>query len=511
MSNQISDNKRIAKNAIFLYVRMIVIMAISLFTTRETLRILGIEEYGLYNVVAGVVVLLAFLKTSLIRASQRYLSYDIGKGDVKQIAKTFSMSVNANLCISLVVIFLAETVGLWFVNTYLKIPEERYVAANIVYQLSILTFLVDITRVTFNSAIISYERMSFYAYISVVEAILKLLVVYFLSLSGFDKLLVYSFLLLCVSLVILVCYILYCYYNFQTCRYHRIWDKNYFYELVSFSGWSMLTGVANISARQGGNIVLNIFIGLLANASYGIANQVSHAVYSFSQSFQTAFSPQITKLYAANDKNQLYTLIFRSSLASYYLMLLIAIPFTFKMDSILGLWLNEVPKYAAGFCIWMMIYELIDAFQSPLIQLVYSTGRIKVFMILQSVIILLNLPLSIYCLYLGMPAYTVLAIRVLLNVLTTVVRVKYIMTITDFPLVDYLNKVVARITVVTVLSLIASYILSFLISSSSLIDTIMFLIFCALTILTIVAFIGFTRTDRNAVFSMLVHRIIKRR
>lgn len=505
--NRVSDNKRIAKNTIFLYIRMIVIMVISLFTTREILRILGVEDYGVYNVVAGIVVLFAFLRSALIRASQRYLSYDIGIGDENRIRKTFSMSLNANLCISFVVVVLAETVGFWFVNTYLKIPEEKLLAANIVYQFSILTFIIDITRITFNSAIISYERMSFYAYISIVEAVLKLLIVYFLTLSDYDKLITYAFLLFCVSLIIMICYIVYCNRSFYACRYEKVWDKNYFRELMSFSGWSMLSGVANLSARQGGNIILNIFSGLAANASFGIASQVSHAVFSLSESFQSAFAPQITKLYAVNENKALFSLINRTSLASYYLMLILMVPFIFKVDSILGIWLDKVPEYAAGFCIWMMVYELIDASQAPLIQLIYSTGRIKGYTIWLSSLVLLNIPLSLLLLYLGASVYVVLIMRAAINFVTAVIRVIYIKTLVDFSITEFFINVVTKIVVSTFLALLLSYIFTFLFSSSSLVKDIIYLVFSFVGTFSVIALFGISRNERKAILYMIENKM----
>ena len=330
--NTISDNKRIAKNTIFLYFRVVVIMAITLFTSREILRILGVDDFGIYNVVGGVVILLAFLQTGLTSAFQRYLAYDIGRGDEEQVNKTFCMSVNANLCIVIVIVFLAETLGLWFVKNQLFIPEERMSTALIVYHFSVLTFVLTILRIPYNSAIVAYERMSFYAYISIAESVLKLGIVYLLVISSADKLYLYAILLTIVSALILFLYFLYCFNHINTCRYHYYWNTSYFRELLSFSGWSMLAGVANVSAQQGGNILLNIFSGLSANASYGVANQVSHAVYAFSQNFQVAFNPQIIKLFAARGYTDLYQLVFRSSLASFYLMLIVAVPFISEVE-----------------------------------------------------------------------------------------------------------------------------------------------------------------------------------
>ena len=476
-------------------------MAITLFTSREILRILGVDDFGIYNVVAGVVVLLAFLQTGLTSAFQRYLAYDIGRRDEEQVNRTFCMSVNANLCIVLIIVLLAETAGLWFVNTQLFIPEDRMSTAIIVYHFSVLTFVLTILRIPYNSAIVAYERMSFYAYISIVESVLKLVIVYLLVLSSADKLYLYAILLMVVSALILFLYFLYCFNFIKTCRYHYYWNKNYFNELLSFSGWSMLAGVANVSAQQGGNILLNIFSGLSANASYGIANQVSHAVYAFSQNFQVAFNPQITKLFAARSYTYLYQLVFRSSLASYYLMLIVAVPFILQIDFVLDLWLDKVPEYASGFCILMTLYQLVDAFQAPINTLIYASGKVKIYNMWLSAMIFFNLPISYLLLKLGLTVYYVFIIRVSLNVLTAIVRIWYMKSLMQFPTIRYLREVLLKASTITFLSFGLSIFICLIVNNGFL----KLLISALITLLVIVMW-GFSKNDR-----MIVWAFIKRK
>ena len=505
----VSDNKRIAKNAIFLYVRMIVMMVISLFTSREILRILGVDNYGLYNVVAGVVVLFAFLNTSMVRATQRFLSFYIGKGDGDVIRNVFSTSINVVLIISLFVIVVSETLGLWFVNTYLQLPDGREMSMNIVYQFSILTFLFNIIKTPYNSAIIAHEKMSFYAYTSILDAVLKLLVVYVLLILSEDRLSSYAILIAAVSFIDLILYVLYCKYKFDTCRYEKYWDKGTFKELFGFSGWSMVSGFSNLTAQQGGNILLNMFCGVVANAAFGVASQVGHSVLRLTTSFSTAFAPQITKLYAVNELDKLYLLIYRSSLISYYLMLVFSIPLFFEIEFVLGLWLVNVPVNAAGFCILMLIFELIDAAQSPLIHLMYSTGRIRTYVLWLGALTLLNVPISYLLLKNGLSLYYVLGVRVLINFVSAVIRIVHLKYMIDFPIKNYLREVLIRIIITTIMLLLIASIL-YRILHYSFMGNISFMILMVMISIGMVLFIGFSRKDKIIVLSMIKSKIHRR-
>jgi O-antigen/teichoic acid export membrane protein len=451
-----SRNKRIAKNTLFLYLRMVVTMAVTLYTSRVVLSVLGIEDYGVYSLIFGFVVLLGFLQTAMTSSAQRFITFELGRGDDKQVNRVFSMSVTVHITISIIILLLSETIGLWFINNQLNIPEDRIIAANWIYQFSIFIFITSILRTPYNATIIAYENMSFYAYVSIVETILKLSAVFLLIFLQTDKLITYGLLLLFVSINVSIAYVFYCKKKFNICNYEFNWDKGLYWELMNFSGWSMLTGIANVGAQQGGNILMNIYGTLVANASFGIANQVSQAVYAFSSSFQKAFYPQITKMYAADDKENLKNLVFRSSLFSYYLILIIAIPFLINAETVLNLWLKNVPHYAVSFCILMVVYQMIDASQAPLNILISSTGRIKNYNIWLSSFIFLNIPISWYLLSIGKPPYFVLIIRVSLNILTSIFRTIYIKSFMGFPSHEYFIKIVLKVMPVTVLSLLIS-------------------------------------------------------
>ncbi|MBM6993136.1 MAG: lipopolysaccharide biosynthesis protein, partial [Prevotella sp.] len=355
------NNKRILKNTMFLYIRMFVIMIVSLFTSRVVLQVLGTSDYGTYNIIGGVVVLFSFINGALTSATQRYLNFYIGKNDPQGTQNVFSMSMNIYILLSVIFLVLAETIGLWFVDTQLNIPPERMNAALWVYQFTVFTFMLNLTRIPYNASLIAYEKMDFYAYLSLLDVILKLVIVYLLYISPVDKLIFYGFLLMMVNVVDNVAYRVYCHKKFQTCHYQRKWDRSMAKELFGFSGWSLFGNLANVGAQQGLNILVNIFYGVTLSAALGIANQVSSYIVQFFTNFQTAFNPQIVKYYASGEITKFFKLIFRASKLSYYLMLLISFPFMLKINGILNLWLVDVPQYTAIFCQLILVFYLLEA------------------------------------------------------------------------------------------------------------------------------------------------------
>lgn len=457
---ELSNNRRIAKNSVYLYLRMLITMVVSLYTSRIVLKTLGAEDFGLYNIIGGVIVLFAFLQNAMSNATQRYISYGIGAGDQERLAKTFSMSMNCHFIIALVLLVLSETVGLWFVINHLNIPEGQEHAAFWVYQLTVANFIVGIIRVPYNATIISYERMSFYAYMSVIEVFLKLGIVYLLLISPVDKLISYAFLMLLISIVCFVVYVIYGTWKFPICRYKYSWDKASFKELMGFSSWSMLSGGSVLVTQQGGNILMNIYRGVLANTAFGIANQVCQAIYGFVSNFQIAFQPQIVKLYASGKKDEQTELILRTSSFSYYLLLLICVPFFINTEQVMHLWLGTVPEYSVEFCRWMLIYCLIDAQQGPLWMAIYATGNIKSYTIWLSALLLINLPLSWVALYLGASPVWVFIIRAAVNLVTAIVRTIYVKSFIDFPFLKMVKSLLYKLIPTTICALGLSYFIS---------------------------------------------------
>lgn len=454
MSNQTSDNnKRIAKNTLFLYLRMFVIMLTALFTSRIVLDVLGAADYGLNNVIGGVVVLFSFLNAALLSATQRYINFYLGKQDYKQTNIVFCMSMNTYLLLSILVVILGETIGMWFVNTQLNIPQDRVYAAQWVYQFTLLQFVINLLRVPYNASIIAYERMNFYAYISLIEVIIKLLVVYLLYITSYDKLIFYSFLYTIIPLSITVIYKWYCNRNFETTKYRVIWDKVAFKEMFCFSGWSLFGSLANLAAHQGLNILINIFYGVTVNAAAGIANQISTNVYQFISNFQTAFQPQIIKTYAAKELEHFNKLIFQTSKFSYFMVLVLVLPILFTIDGILDIWLKDVPEYTAIFCRLILVYFSIEAITAPLWMSVQATGKIRNYQILMASLIFLNFPIAYIVLKLGLPVYSIWIVRIMVNVVVMIARCTYMKKKLNFPLLPYIKAVIMPIVSVTLVAL----------------------------------------------------------
>lgn len=454
MTDTSANNKRIAKNTLLLYIRMFLMMGITLYTSRVVLQMLGVDDFGIYNVVGGIIVLFSFINNAMVASTQRFLNFELGRGNVEEAQKVFAASLNIYLVIVVIFMLLAETLGLWFLNRYINIPPERTVAANWVYQASLVATALNFVRMPYNAAIIAYERMSFYAYTSIIEAALKLGIV-FLLYSFADKLIAYAWFVSVVALLILLMYVFFCRRVFFICRHHTFaYDKRRYTALVSFSGWSLFGSVANMGASQGVNILLNIFFGVFVNAAMGIANQVSGAIGLFVGNFQTAFNPQIVKSYASGEMERFINLILKASKYSYYLLFLIALPCFICCNEILQLWLGEVPLHAVSFCRLLIIFSLIDAIQGPLWMSAQATGKIKHYQLLMSCLILLNLPVTYVVLKLFPIAELGLVIRVSINIITAVVRVVYLKLLFPFPVIRYVKETVGTCIVVSVMSVL---------------------------------------------------------
>ncbi|WP_029904691.1 lipopolysaccharide biosynthesis protein, partial [Prevotella sp. 10(H)] len=496
MSANVDNNKRIAKNTVFLYIRQLVIIVVSLYTSRVVINTLGIEDFGIYNIVGGIVVLFSFLNGAMSSATQRFLNFELGKNNLDGVKRIFSISMTSYILIAFIVIILAETIGLWFLNTQINIPEDRIVAANWVYQFSLLTFCANLIRVPYNATIIAYERMNFYAYTSIVEAVLKLGVVFLLMKSEFDRLIFYAFLIFVVTLLVALYYRIYCGRNFETARYKVLWDKKLFGQIMSFSGWSLFGSVANMGTQQGISIVLNLFYGVTINAAVGVANQVTNAIYNFISNFQTAFNPQIVKLYASDSKDDFLSLIFKASKLSYFLFIFISIPILICTDFILEKWLVIVPEYASEFCRLIILFLLIEAIGGPLWMSVQATGKIATYQIIMSVLIFLNLPISYIALKMGYSPSSVWVVRIIMNLIIYVFRIFYLKNKIQLLTLLYFKKVILRSIVVTLISLP----IPFTIYSHMDASWFGFSATCAASFLIsglVIYYIGLNRTERN--------------
>lgn len=430
--------RRIAKNTLFLYLRMIVVMGVSLYTVRAILHQLGVVDYGIYNVVGGVVNMFSFLSGTLSTSSQRYFSIELAKGDKERLNQWFCLNITSFSIFIILFLIAAETVGLWFVNTQMTIPAERLFAANVVYQFSIISFCVHFINIPYNALIIAHERMSAFAYISIIDAVLKLAIVYFLSISTWDKLVVYGFLMFLLSCSITSAYIIYCLRRFKESKYHPYWNTSEIKELLGFSGWHFLGTFAVVTRSQAINILLNLFFNPAINAARAIAFQVYKAVNQLSSNFFVAVRPQIFKSYATGDNEELYKLIMRSTTMCSFLVSILVYPILANTAYILGLWLKEVPDYAVIFTQLVLINGLIDATNGPTIAPAFATGKIRNYQLVVSFLIFLNLPISYIALKLGCEPTVTMKVSISLSLVTAIVRAYLLRSMIGLPFGKYL-------------------------------------------------------------------------
>ena len=443
MTTQQENTKRIAKNTLMLYVRMLFGMLISLYTSRVVLQTLGVEDYGIYNVVGGVVAMLGFLNASMSGATSRFLAFEIGKGNQKKVSETFSSALIIHIGIALVILIISETIGLWFLENKLIIPDARLNAARIVYQFSIFSTLVGITQVPYDACIIAREKMNVYAYVEILNVCLKLLIVYILLIGNYDKLILYAFLQFFVSLLVMLIYRIYSLKNYPETKFHLFIKKDRLIPMLNFSGWDMLGNISMIVRGQGINMLMNMFFGPKINASAGIASSVMSVTTSFSGNFLMAVKPYITKLYAKENYSELVSSIFFSSKMAYLLVAMFAIPIIVECDFILKLWLSYVPDYAVSFCQLVLIQQIIASTSQPVIQAIHATAKIRFLSIFNGMLNILILPMSYY---LFMNSILDPNICYLLNVLMTIIAIISNMCNLSskmyFPLLDYLRKVI---------------------------------------------------------------------
>lgn len=404
--NKVSVNsKRIAKNTLMLYIRMFLAIIVGLYTSRVVLHTLGVSDYGIYNVVGGIVAMLAFLNSAMTTASQRFISFELGRNNLSRLKDVFCTSVTIHFTIAIIILLIAETVGLWFLNTHMNIAENRLTAANWVYQCSIFSFMLMIVSVPYNACIVAHEHMKAFAYISIMETILKLLIVYFLLVIHYDKLIIYALLVAGVSLFVRMVYGIYCKRNFEECKYHFSFYPGLFKEMFAFAGWSVVGNLGFSFKDQASNVVLNLFCGTAVNAARGVALQVNGIISNFSSNFVMALNPQITKQYAHGSIADSQKLVYAGCRFSFFLLSLIVVPVIINIDYLLQLWLGNVPQYTIQFLIGALVAALINSMATPLVTAMQATGDIKLFQIVICIIMICEPLLTYVVLHLGYPPY----------------------------------------------------------------------------------------------------------
>lgn len=453
------DNRRIAKNTLLLYMRMGLIMIISLWASRVVLSTLGETDFGLYNVIGGIVVAFSFLNGVMNSACNRYYATQLGRQDYEALHQVFKVNVTIFLILAAAILLLSESVGLWIMERKMNIPADRLTACRWVYQLSILSFLCSVVAIPYRAIITAKEKMKVYAYCSVVEAALKLGIVFLLSISPIDRLVFYALMMLLVSLFTNGFYILYCHRCYPECRYDWHCDKALAREIVSFNGWGVLGSMATIGKNQGVNILLNMFFGPAVNAARGLANQVYVNVYQFVQNYVLAFNPQIVKSYAAGERGAMMRLVFQASRFSYFLLYAIVLPLLLEMDCVLGLWLKEVPALTASFASIMLAVSLVDSFHDPLFYAVQATGKVKWYNILVGGSQLLIVFVAYFLLkFMHIQAQTVFWLIFVFAIITQGIRIGMAVRYASMDLRSYLRGVLLPIAGVSAVSAVQPFV-----------------------------------------------------
>lgn len=499
MSDNSANSKRIAKNTLVLYLRMLFLMVINLYTSRVILQALGVEDFGIYNVVGGFVALFAIVSKSLSGAASRFLNFEMGKGNIEKLKIVFSSTVTIQILLALIIVILAETIGLWFLNAKLVIPDNRLIAANWCFQFSIITFCSSLVTVPYNAAIIAHERMKAFAYVSIIEGIAKLGISYLIMISTDDRLIFYAILICLLQLVIQAIYRIYCRRHFEECLYHFVYDKALFRQLLSYSGWGFIGSTSGVFRNQGINILINLFFGPSINAARAVSNQVMHTVDGFVHNFIMAVRPQLVQSYAAGNYAFMNELILKSARFSYYLFFLLSLPIIINCDYILKIWLETVPGHSVSFVQLTLIYTLITTLSHPLSIAQAATGDIRNYQLVIGGLQLLNLPISYLSLKCGGVPECVLFVAISIAFIVVFVSIYMIKKIMPFNATLFCKDVLLRVMIVTILIILPMMLINQLIDQNFM-GFIIKVVICFLFSSAIIAFLGLKKNERHLIF-----------
>ncbi|GAA4231991.1 oligosaccharide flippase family protein [Postechiella marina] len=486
-------------------------MGVGLYTSRLVLDALGVVDYGIYGLVGGIVTMFGFLNSAMASATQRYLSFDIGRNDLVRLQKTFNATLNIHFLIAFIVLLLAETIGLWFLNYKLEIPAGRMATANWVYQFSVFTFLLNIIQVPYNALLVAREHMKVYAYVSILETILKLIVVLVLVRSDTDRLMLYAILIFSVSFIIRMAYKIYCKKKFKESVFKFYYNKTYYRELLSYSGWNLFGNIAAVARNQGSNILLNLFFGPVANAAFSLTMMVQGIIGSFVSNFQTAVNPQIVKNYSVGDTQASLNLMYKSAKFSFFGMLILVLPFLYNIDYVMNLWLKEVPLYAIDFIKLALVYSLIETISNPLMSGLQATGKIKRYQVVVGSLIFLNLPIAWIILKTTHTPHSFYWSFISISIISLFVRLYFIQNLMKVKIVSFYKEVILRIALVVLGIIFILYP-----SGSYLIENTNFFLFIfktlIITILTIsfIITLGMNKEERQFLKTNFKRKILRR-
>lgn len=504
MADNQSNNKRIAKNTILLYIRMIFLMGVSLFTSRVILQTLGVEDYGIYSVVGGFISLFGFLNGAISSTTSRYITFAIGKGDENHLNKVFSTCVLTHLLIAIVVLLIAETIGLWFVLNKLVIPDDRMTATMCVYQCSVISTVVLIMSVPYNADIVAHEKMSAFAYISIFEVLAKLAIVYALLIGNVDRLILYSILMLVVQLIVRFVYSGYCNKHFPESKFRWLWDRKLFNEILSFAGWNLWGCIAGALFTQGLNVLLNIFFGPIVNAARGIATQVQGAVAQFSQNFQMALNPQITKNFASDKLSEMHLLVSQSTKFTFILLWALSLPVMMETTWILKIWLGQVPEYTVAFIRVMLLIVIVDAMANPLMVAASASGKVKLYQSVIGGILIAIVPISYIVLKCGGSPVSVFIVHLSVACVAFFVRMFIVRPLVKLSIKQYTKQALLPPLYVSILTISFSLLLQSILPEGNLYSIIVIL--ASVFIVAIVSFlIALSKSEKYFILSKISH------
>lgn len=463
MSNGTLNNRRIAKNTIYIYLRTLVVLFVSLYTSRIVLEVLGAEDYGIYTVVGGIIALMGFFQAAQSKSTSRFITYELGKNGIgESLKKVFSAAFTIHVLMALIAIVICETIGLWIVYHWTKIPPDRMTAAIIVYQFSILVFVIHLIRIPYDSVVIAHEEMSIFAYFSIIEVVLQLLLVWMIKYINTDSLVLYAGMMAFSAFVLLLMYVIYVRIKYPVYVAQLRWDNHISMKLLSFSGWTLLGSGADATTQQGVSLLMNNFVGLVANAAIGLTNQVNVAVSKFVAGFSTAFTPQIIKLYAQDNFTDLNRLISRCSKFSFALCYIMVLPLYCNIELILNIWLgNDVPTYTAGFSRMILICTLFGATSGVFNTTITATGKIKFYQLWISLSFLLDLGCSYLMLFARINPVLVFSSRILTRgVLNMIIGLYFSRRYIGFDISGYCKTTLFKIFVILLVTIIPTYCIS---------------------------------------------------
>lgn len=504
--NYSDNNKRIAKNTVFLYLRMFFSLVVSFFTAGIVLNVLGVTDYGIYNVVGGLVTMFSIVSNSLSAASSRYITFELGKKDGETNA-VFNASLQIHIFLAIIIIILLETVGLWFLCNKMTIPPERLNAAIIVFQFSTISFGINLLSVTYNADIIAHEHMDAYAYISIIDIVLRLIILFLLRIGDFDRLIFYGLLQMIVSIILQTIYVVYCRKNFSETKLHFTFNRKLITSMIGFSGWNFIGASATLLKNQGVDIIINIFLGPAANAAKGIGSRVNSMISSFGNNLLAAINPQITKSFADDNIEYSFALVNKAARFGFMLLFFISFPVLVRTDTLLTIWLKNVPEHATSLSQLSIICSLIDILSVSLITLMLATGRIKWYQITVGGVMLLNLPISYVALQNGLPIESTMVIAAMIGILCLILRLVMLNRMIKFNIKTFFTDVIIRVALVSTMA-IGFYYLTCRFFNHEILQSLIYISICGIYNTIIIFYLGIKETERKILLSFIRTKIM---